>query len=128
MALTDYAGPGILSTFFETCTLLDRVTVNTSDGQFGIDETWTDGAKIELMIEKNASPEVVVAERQGMREQYIVVCRRGMPLKRGDVFRRDKNGETLIVKSTPNDREAPDVSTVQIARFEAERWDMPARP
>ena len=119
-----YAGAGILPGMFEPCVLLTR-DVGESDGQFGRAEEWPDGAAFDALIIKTASPEVTEAGRRDNREQYTVVVRRGTALRHGDVFRREKNGETLRVTSRPNDREAPDVSTIQIARLTAEGWDLP---
>lgn len=126
MTVFDFAGPGLLGQMMEKepCTVLVRSEPDGPDGQFGAREAWTDGDAIYLAIIKNASPEVTVAERHGEREQYIVVCQRGASLAYGDIIRRDKNGETLRITSRPNDREAPDASTIQIARLTAERYDV----
>lgn len=126
MSILDYTGPGILGDMFEPCVMMDRQTVNASDGQFGMKERYVEGAGFDALIEKVSSPEVKVAEQDRIREQYTLVVRRGFPLKFGDVIKRAKNGETLRVTSRPNDKEAPDVSTVQIAAVSAERWEIPA--
>ena len=124
MAAIDYAGAGLLPSMFESCTLLVKAQ-DSPDGQFGRETAWTDGAAIDLMIVKDTSPEVTEADRRDNRETYIVVCARGASLRYGDVVRREKNGETLRITSRPDDKEAPDASTIQIARLSAERWDLP---
>lgn len=124
MSIADYAGPGILGAMFEPCVRMIRAD-SESDGQFGTDDIWAEGASFDAMIVQAASPEGKIAEQDGIREQYRVVVRRGFPLEYGDVFRRVKNGETLRVTSRPNDREAPDASTVQIAALTAQRWEIP---
>lgn len=125
MSIPDYTGPGILGGLFEACTMMDKVTGNRPDGQGGMVESFQPGASFDALIEKNTTTEAQVAERQGIREMYTVVIRKGLPLKYQDVFRRDSDGATFRVTSNAADSAAPDVSTVQIAKVTAERWDIP---
>ena len=126
MSLIDYAGAGILPGMFTICTMLDKITGNRPDGQGGVIETWADGASFDALILKNTTTEAQIAERQGLREFYTVVVKRGIPLKYQDVFRRESDGATFRVTSNPKDSEAPDPSTIQIAKVTAERWEVPA--
>lgn len=123
MSLIDFAGPGIFGDMFENCVMLDRTT--RSDGAFGMKEVWVPGASFQAMLRKDNSTEAQIAERQGMSEIYTVVVRKGLPLKHQDVFRRESDGATFRVTGSTVDNEAPDASTVQIAKVSAERWDIP---
>lgn len=126
MSLIDYAGAGILPGMFTQCTMLDKTTSNRPDGRGGMIETWADGAKFDALILKNTTTEAQIAERQGIRELFTVVVKRGTPLKYQDAFRRDSDGMTFRVTSNPRDSEAPDPSTIQIAKVTAERWEVPS--
>lgn len=115
----------LLGELFTPCTMRDVVTDNGSDGLFGKDEHYKDGAKFLAMLEKQSSPEVVIAERQGLNEFYKVVVPTGVNLKKGDVFRRDSDGLTFMATSNTRDGAAPPMSTVQIAVATCKRWDEP---
>ena len=123
MSLINFAGPGIFGDMFEDCVMMDRTT--QSDGAFGMKEVWVPGAPFQAMLRKDNSTEAQIAERQGMSAFYTVVVRRGIPLKHQDVFRRESDGTTFRVTGSTVDNEAPDASTVQIAKVTAERWDIP---
>ena len=122
MSLMDNFGNiGIMRGMLETCTMIDKTT--RPDGQFGFKPTWVDGAQFQAMIEKNNSTEAQIAERQGVKELYTVVVQRGAPLKYQDVFRRESDG--AVFRVTSNTTDAPNASTVKIARVSAERWEIP---
>lgn len=126
MSLIDYAGAGILQGMFTACTMIDKTTTNRPDGQGGMIETWADGASFDAMILKNTTTEAQIAERQSIRELYTVVVQRGTPLKHHDVFRRNSDGMTFRVTSNARDSEAPESSTIQIAKVTAEPWEVSA--
>lgn len=125
MSIIDYAGPGILAQMFVPCHMMDRTTVNAA-GLFGPQERYVEGAALEAMLRKDSSPEVKVAEANGLKEQYTVVVKRGVTLRHLDVIKRDSDGATFRITGSTIDAEAPDASTIQIAKTTAERWDPPA--
>ena len=125
MSLIDYAGAGILPGMFTACTKLERVTDDGSDGQFGYDARYVDGAGFDAMLIKVKDAATQVAERKGLKRQYTVVVKRGISLRQNDVFRRESDGMVFIVTGTTTDGEAPDPSTIQIAKTTAEEWVMP---
>lgn len=126
MSLLEFTGPGILGSVFVPCTLMDVATTNRPDGQGGVKEDYTEGAKFDALIEANTSTEAQIAGKKDARGLYTVVFQKGLPLRYHTVFRRDGDGATFRVTSPdPADSEAPDVSTVQIAKVTAERWDIP---
>ena len=113
--------PGMMA----DCTRMDRRTIDRSDGQFGTVDAYEPGAAFRAMLIKVSAPEVRLAERQGLREQYTVVVPMGVALRHNDVFRRDSDGRTFRVTSSTTDGAAPEASTVKIAKCSAERWDIP---
>ena len=112
--------PGLM----KACTILDERTINP-DGQFGMKSVYVDGAKFRAMLKKDQSPEVKVAEAQGLNEMYTVVVETGVMLKYDQVFRRDEDGAIFKVTSNITDSEAPEQSTVQIGAVRAKRWVLP---
>ena len=113
----------LLDSMMEKCVTMDKVS--RSDDMGGFYYVWTDGAEFEATIIKNSSPEVIVAEQQGVNEQYNVVVRSGVPLDFHDVFKRLRDGATFRVTGYARDSEAPAASTIQIAKVTAERWVIP---
>lgn len=116
----------MIGDMMESCTLLYERSINGgSDGQGGIDYTWEDGASFKAKLIKSGSPEVKIAERQGLKEQYTVVVPAGVTLRHQQVFRRDSDKATFRVTGSTIDNVAPEWSSVQIAKTTAERWEVP---
>lgn len=114
----------ILPGMMKRCTRLVRVD-GGSDGQFGRRNTYRPGASFDALIRKDATPEVVEAEARTHMERYTVVVRKGVSLSYGEIIVRDADGLTLRMVSSTLDSEAPDVSTIPIAKATAERWEVP---
>lgn len=126
MSLLDGMNLSIMAKMMKPCRMMDKNTRDRPAGQFTPEVYYTEGAGFVAMLIKDQSPEVRVAERQGIKEQYLVVVPRGVTLKHDDVFKRDADGLTFRCVSSTVDAEAPEDSTVPIAKCRAERWDIPA--
>lgn len=113
----------LLDSMMTACTMLDKTTV--SDGVFGFQTVYVDGAPFQATIIKDNSMEARTAEKQGVTEVYTVVTAKGTALHYHDVFRRDKDGQVFRITSNQKDDEAPAASTVQIGKVTAERWELP---
>lgn len=120
-----FAGAGILPGMFESCTLLMREDENVPDGQGGSTDTWAEGDKFQAFIRKDDTREAERADRQDIREKYTVAIPSEMKLRYGDVFVRDSDGATFRALSNSADSRAPEVSTIQITKVTAERWEVP---
>ena len=113
----------LIDSIMQKCILLNHVRV---DDPFGsVTETWTDGATFDATIIKNSTTEAMLAERQGVEELFTVVVRKGLPIVYHDAFRRISDGQIFRVTSNIADSAAPDASTVKIAKFTAEKWELP---
>lgn len=123
--MPDITGIGgtLLDSMVETCTLRNRAV--GPDGLGGFRDYYTDGVTFYAVIRKDDTTQDRIAEKQGVKESYTVVVKRGFPLKNTDVFRRERDGKTYRVTSNIQDKEAPMVSTIQIGAVTAERWDEP---
>ena len=114
----------LLESMMERCVILNKTSV--PDGMGGFWYEWVDGAEFEATIIKMSAPSIVVAEQQGISEMYNVVARSGIPLSFHDVFKRLSDGATFRVTDDARDTQAPQASTIQIAKVTAERWEIPS--
>ena len=114
----------LLTQMMEECIILNHV--RTDDDFGGYTDTWTEGASFMAAIAKNASPEQLVAEQQGLSEQFTVVVGDTFSLDYHDVFKRKSDNEIFRVTSRTEDSTAHPASTVRIAKVTAERWVLPA--
>ena len=114
----------LIQSMMEACTLLNHI--REDDGYGGTKEYWSDGATFQAAVIKNSSTEAQIAQQQGVNELFTIVIQKGFQLDYHDVFRRQSDGQTFRVTSNVADSEAPDASTVRIAKVTAERWVIPA--
>lgn len=104
------------------CQIMNYVRQDDPFG--GYTKEWQPGATFNAAVIKNASTEAQVAEKQGMSELYTVVVDKGFELDFHDVFKRLSDGEIFRVTSRTKDSEAPERSTVKIAKVTAEKWEL----
>lgn len=114
----------LLGEMMEPCRIMNRIRQDDPYGSWT--DTWSEGARFDASIIKNSTTEATVAERQGIKEIFTVVTRKGFPLEYHDVFKRLSDGAIFRVTSDSRDSEAPARSTVQIAKVTAERWELNA--
>lgn len=113
----------LLTQMMEECKILNHV--RTDDDFGGYTDAWTEGAKFMAAIAKNNSPEQLVAEQQGIAEQFTVVVEQNFSLDYHDAFKRTSDGSIFRVTSKTADSTAHPASTVKIAKVTAERWVLP---
>lgn len=113
----------LLTQAMEDCRILNHV--RTDDMFGGYTDEWIEGALFKAAIAKNTSAEVLVAEQQGVNEQFTVVVSDKIVLDYHDVFKRVSDGEIFRVTSKTMDSTAHPASTVRIAKVTAERWVLP---
>ena len=104
----------------EKCRILNHIR---EDDPYGSStDTWQDGATFDAAIIKDSTTEAIVAEKQGITEIFTVVVKTGFVLDYHDVFRRLSDGQIFRVTSNVKDSEAPEASSVKIAKVTAEKW------
>lgn len=113
----------LLTQMMEDCKILNHVRIDDDFG--GYTDTWSEGATFKAAIAKNSSPEQLVAEQQGVSEQFTVVVDRNFSLDYHDVFKRLSDNSIFRVTSRTQDSTAHPESTVKIAKVTAERWVLP---
>ena len=113
----------LLTQMAEDCRILNHV--RTDDDYGGYKDEWVAGASFKAAIAKNSSPEMLLAEQQGVDELFTVVVADTFTLDYHDVFIRLRDEAIFRVTSRTVDSVAHPASTVRIAKVTAERWDIP---
>lgn len=114
----------LLESMMEPCCYLNHIR---EDDPYGSStDTWTDGATFQAAVIKNNSTDALIAERQGVSEIFTVVTYKDFLLDYHDVFRRLSDGQIFRVTGMSKDSEAPNASSVKIAKTTAERWELNA--
>lgn len=113
----------LLYQMMEKCRILNRIRQDDAYGSFT--DTWTDGATFDAVITKNSTTEALIAEKQNVSEIFTVVTKKDFLLDYHDVFKRLSDGQIFRVTGNMKDSEAPEASTVKIAKATAEKWVLP---
>ena len=113
----------LLDSMMEQCRIMNHIRLDDNVG--GYSDTWTEGAKFDATIIKNSTTEAQIAEKQGVEELFTVVVKKGFSLAFHDVFKRVSDGQIFRVTSNVKDSEAPNASSVKIAKVTAEKWVLP---
>lgn len=110
----------LLDSMMEKCAIMNHIRLDDPYGSST--DTWSQGATFDATIIKNSTTEALIAEQQGVSELFTVVVYKGFALDYHDVFKRLSDGQIFRVTSNVKDSEAPEVSSVQIAKVTAEKW------
>lgn len=113
----------ILDIMAEPCTMLTRTIVE--DGLGGFHEVYSDGSEFQAAFRKLDSPQERVAEKQGIKETYRLTVAKGLIVREADVIRRESDGKTYRAINNIKDIETPPTSPLDLAAFDAERWNIP---
>lgn len=122
MSLIDQS---LLNAFKEEqgCVVLTRTRV--PDGQGGYKNGWAEGVTFYPSWEYEASPEMTVAEQQGVSRVYRIYVDKSLDLQYHEVFRRISTGQTYRVTNPGTDRHTPASSAMNLRLIEVEIWDLP---
>ena len=107
----------------ESCTMIDRTTVN--DGIGGYKSIWTDGATFKASFVVDSSIEALTAQAQGVTALYTVTTSRAINLQYHDVFRREDDGKIFRVKSDGDDKKTPPSAGLDMRQVRAEEYTLP---
>lgn len=113
----------LIQSMMEDCKILNHLRMDDDYGS-SVD-TWQEGSTFKAAIIKNSSTEATIAERQGVEEIFTVVTEKTFILDYHDAFKRLSDGQIFRVTGKAKDSEAPDASTVKIAKTTAEKWVLP---
>jgi hypothetical protein len=90
---------GILSLIYEMmekCCILNKIREDDDYGSETI--TWSDGTSFDASIIKDSTTEAIVAERQGIKEIFTVVTKKGFSLSYNDYFKRITKSLPFVVR------------------------------
>lgn len=113
----------LMDSFASDCITLTKATVK--DGYGGYATTWTDGATFPASFEYSASPEAIIAEKQGVTRTYKVYIDKRLNLEYHEAFRRIEDGQVFRVTNDGTDRNTPNSSTLDKRLVEVEKWVLP---
>ena len=113
----------LLDEAMESFTILDRVT--EPDGYGGVNTVWKDGATISAAAVLNSSPEMMLAQAQGVTGNYTITTRKNVNLQYHDVLRRNKDLKIFRVTSDGDDLATPNSATLNMRNVTAEEWRLP---
>lgn len=113
----------LMDSFASDCIALTRAIVK--DGYGGYTSTWTEGITFSASFEYSASPEMIIAEKQGVARTYKMYVDKRLVLEYHDAFRRVSDGQTFRVTNPGTDRHTPETSTLDKRLIEVEKWVLP---
>ena len=113
----------LIESMMEDFVFLNKVKVDDPVG--GYKDDYQDGITFKAAVIKNSTTEAQIAEKQGITEIFTIVTDKSMVLEFHDVLRRVSDGEIFRITSRAVDSQAPEASTVPIAKVSAERWVLP---
>ena len=114
----------MLDDFRYECTLLERVRV--SDGMGGSTMAWTDGMTFDMVFERDATTQALIAEQQGFTRTYKGYVLKTMGLKYHDVLRREEDGKIFRITADGDDNKTPGTSNLDARMVVMERWELPS--
>lgn len=114
----------LLSEYMEPFVYLVRSIV--PDGYGGYDTVYSNGATIKAAAVLNSSPEMIVAEKQGIAPAYTITTGREINLQYHDVIQRKRDGKIFLITSDGDDNKAPKSGTLNMRNVRAEEWELPS--
>ena len=120
---------GILNDYNTEITLLDETSTVSPDpygGIGGVDYSYTKGAVITVQLIPQETLGAQVAEAITEKKMYTVCVDKGISLKKGQVFMRNKDGETFRITVSNVEAETPASAGLQFSYAKAEKWELPS--
>lgn len=119
---------GILNDYNTEITLLDETSSVSPDpygGIGGVDYSYNKGAVITVQLIPQETLGAQVAEAITEKKMYTVCVDKGIALKKGQVFMRNKDEETFRITES-NTKETPASAGLQFSYAKAEKWELPS--
>ncbi len=113
----------LLEDFARPCVLMEKTCV--PDGAGGREATWSEGTEFKNYLALDTSMEARRAEKEGVESVYSALVRRDLAIKYGDYFKDKLTGITYRVTSNPDEKKAPQSSTLDLKFFTVERKEAP---
>lgn len=120
---------GILNDYNTEITLLDETSSVSPDpygGIGGVDYSYNKGAVITVQLIPQETLGAQVAEAITEKKMYTVCVDKGIALKKGQVFMRNKDEETFRITESNVETETPASAGLQFSYAKAEKWELPS--
>lgn len=120
---------GILNDYNTEITLLDETSSVSPDpygGIGGVDYSYNKGAVITVQLIPQETLGAQVAEAITEKKMYTVCVDKGIILKKGQVFMRNKDEETFRITESNAETETPASAGLQFSYAKAEKWELPS--
>lgn len=120
---------GILNDYNTEITLLDETSSVSPDpygGIGGVDYSYNKGAVITVQLIPQETLGAQVAEAITEKKMYTVCVDKGIILKKGQVFMRNKDEETFRITESNVETETPASAGLQFSYAKAEKWELPS--
>lgn len=120
---------GILNDYNTEITLLDESSTVSPDpygGIGGVDYSYNKGAVITVQLIPQETLGAQVAEAITEKKMYTVCVDKGIILKKGQVFMRNKDEETFRITESNVETETPASAGLQFSYAKAEKWELPS--
>lgn len=105
----------------EPCVKMEQTPIEDAGGGY-TSMGWSDVMAFDGFVRKESTPEIIVADKQEVKETFTLVVRSGIVLKYHDVFRRVRDGAVFRLTSNTQDGQTLAASSVPIASANCERW------
>lgn len=86
----------------------------TPDGYGGSNTTYTEIGQIQGALSVNNTPEVLIAQSQGVSAIYTLTTKKDINLKYHTILKRNKNNQILLVTSDGSDVHTPKSASLNI--------------
>lgn len=113
----------LLSDAMETCTILNKQTVD--DGYGGYITQYVDGPAFKAACVLDNSMQARIAEQQGVTALYTVTTSKALNLQYHDVFRRERDQKIFRVTSDGDDKHTPASAMLDMRQVSAEIFTLP---
>ncbi|MCM1227558.1 MAG: hypothetical protein NC320_09075 [Clostridium sp.] len=114
----------LLDSMAKKCVLMEKMRI--PDGEGGWEGTqWKEGAEFNNYQELATSMEARIAEKEGVTSVYSALVDKALPIEYGDYFKDIETGKTYRVTSEPDEKKAPNISTLKLKYFTAEKKALP---
>jgi len=120
---------GILNDYNTEITLLDETSSVSPDsygGIGGVGYSYNKGAVITVQLIPQKTLGAQVAEAITEKKMYTVCVDKGIILKKGRVFMRNKDKETFRITESNVETETPASAGLQFSYAKAEEWKLPS--
>lgn len=114
----------LMDAYSSECVLLTKTPVPDGMGGFTM-SGWQESVHFDAAFEYESSPEVLVAEQQGVSRVYRIYVAKNVSLDFHDVFRRQEDGQIFRVTTPGTDRHTPPSSGLNKRLIEVEKWKLP---